>query len=576
VLTKTGILIHAYCKNRQKYLFLQSHTSALSTALPVLQFCIVRSFLKSGIPSNYKPSVMNPIIKEKIKHVVVLMFENRSFDHLLGAMPGVNGLFDAEGRPRQDVYNLTDPLNPPGNDNPKHLPFAIRPGVSERTYIINPNHGFAGVMADLYGPGTTGVILGQPLNSPYRTYPEINSGFIHTNNVPAGLPPEYPEQYSVMAYFEWESMKVFHRLAKEFVVCDNWFCDFPGHTNPNRAFMHCATTGHMTMDSNTTEVFEPTIFERLESMDKDWKMYIPSNGDLADTTFLNNLVNSKKWPERADNCTDVLLSQFCSDVQLGQLPFYSFICPWAFGGHDPSMHPVSAVEAGENLLAGVYHALRNSPHWEDTLLIVNFDENGGLYDHVRPPAVMPPYPGKAHETVQEASRPYLFDYTSLGPRIPVLLISPWLDKGIDSTRLQNTSILRFLFDLASGFRAHSYLTERDLCAGSVAIALEDHLRQTMREDCPEALPVYQGFVFQDGICNTTGPTEAELQSPPADYIVEIAMEYVTGLPGHPDSNKMVYKPFATTRELLAYLQERKDAAQTYYAAWTNPGKSVAG
>lgn len=507
---------------------------------------------------------MNPLIKEKIKHVVVLMFENRSFDHLLGAMPEVNGLFDEQGL-KQDVYNLCDPLKPPGPDNLKQLPFPITPGISERTYIRNPNHSFAGVMADLYGPGTIGVIRGEALHPPCKTYPATNSGFIHTNYVQAG-PPGYPEQYSVMAYFEWESMQVFHRLAKEFVVCDNWFCDFPGHTNPNRAFMHCATTGHMLMDCNTSDVFEPTIFERLESMDKDWKMYMPAATDIADTAFLNNLVNSKKWPAHPDNCTDVLLSQFCTDVQLGQLPFYSFICPWKFCGQDPSMHPASPVEAGENLLAGVYLVLRNSSLWENTLLIVNFDENGGLYDHVRPPAVTPPYPGENCEMVSEGSRPYLFDYSTLGPRIPVLLISPWLNKGIDSTRLQNTSILRFLFDLASGFTAPSYLTERDLNASSVALALENHFRSTAREDCPEALPVYENFVFHDGICNTINPTEPELQSAPADYIVEIAMEYVVGLPGHPDSNKIVQKQFATTRDLLAYLQERKEAARVYYTA----------
>jgi len=519
----------------------------------------------------------------KIKHVVVLMFENRSFDHLLGDMPGVNGLFDANGKLKKDIYNSTDPLH---HSSDPQLPFPIAPGAVELEYIPDSkgapsfNHAFTAMLTDLYGPDTTAVIDGKPRGNHPHTFPPTNSGFVTMNDFQTGT----NNQYSVMCYFKWGSMKVFHKLASEFLVCDNWHCDMPGHTAPNRAFMHCATTGSLGIDDkddanenyplpvNPPMVFKPTIFEKLESFDQTWKMYYTVGSNL-DTDFLNAVVANQMWTgadQLQTNCTGVPLFQFCADVEKGNLPFYSFIM--CFNDvHDTSMHPQAPVEAGENLLAGVYNVLRNSPYWEDTLLVVNFDENGGMYDHVQPLKTKPPYPGVAPDVWYTGGQEYKFDYSILGVRIPVLLISPWLNKGIDNAQFQNTSVVRYLQNKASASSTTGgqnepvpYLTHRDLHANSIELAFDEFGLEKMRTDCTKKLETYPNTVFADGIGTIITATDEQLAAPPPAYLEELTKEYIGGLPGHPDSGKPITRHFATISEMRAYVAERRAAARADY------------
>jgi phospholipase C len=508
-----------------------------------------------------------------------MMFENRSFDHILGAMPGVNGLFDSNGKVKEGIYNSPDPLDPNAT---QQVPFPIAPGVLEQTYIVNGDHDFTSMLTDLAGPGTTGVINGQPQNNPSPTYPSINSGFVYINNEQKGG-NGYPVQYPVMSYFEWGSMKVFHTLASQFVVCDNWFCDMPGHTAPNRAFMHCATTGDLQIDDTDAAneqwpsppgaamVNTESIFERLETFGNTWKMYIPGdlnyiNSNNLDTDYLNPTVASQYWEtnnQLQTNCTDVPLSQFCTDANAGNLPTYSFIMCWDHPNPDTSMHPSTFVEAGENLLAGVYNTLKNSPCWNDTLLVVNFDENGGLYDHVVPPKVTPPNPGDAPQTTYLNGQAYSFDYSMLGFRIPVILISPWLQAGIESQQLQNTSILRFLQDQFCDDQ--SSLTQRDATAPSIQAVFDDFGLSAARTDCPD-MQTYANNPYQNGICDPQHVSEDMLQAPPADYMVVNTLDYLRGLPGHRDSWQRIKRHFNTRKELMDYAIERKKAAKEYFRA----------
>lgn len=527
-----------------------------------------------------------------IKRVVVLMFENRSFDHLLGAMPGVNGLFDAQGALKPEIYNSPDPTAPPAAGQ-RQVPFPITPGPLEHTYTVNGDHDFDAMMTDLAGPGTTGVAGGLPQANPWPTYPTTNSGFVRANPEDLGTPAQHP----VMSYFAWGSMQVFHQLAQEFVVCDNWFCDMPSHTAPNRAFMHCATTGDLQIDNNDAAneqdpngqepssgmVNQVTIFERLEQYGHTWKMYLPgglndtpSHNNL-DTDYLNLTVSQRYWTHSTKyqtNCTDVPLTQFYQDVQNHDLPTYSFIMCWDHPQKcDTSMHPYSSVMPGENLLAAVYNALRQSRCWDDTLLIVNFDENGGLYDHVRPPRAVPPFPEAAAQQTVINGTTYSFDYSILGFRIPTLLISPWLRAGIESQQLQNTSILRFLQDqfCATGAQP-SFLTQRDRFANSLQVAFDDLALLAPRPDCLASVTPYPDAPYAEGLASPPAVTPAQRQTPPAPYLVDMALEYVRGLPGHPDTGRRVAPSFATTQQLLDYVAERRQAA----LATTQPQPVAAG
>jgi phospholipase C len=540
-----------------------------------------------------------------IQHVIVLMFENRSFDHLLGAMPGVDGVLDTNGNLKPDLYNTMNPLQAPdANSNPATYMTGIVPGVSpdpasqpnyEAQIITNDfNHAFGdGMVHDLFGPGATGIIGGQPQNAPAITFPPVNSGFLSTPGEDGTNPNNGP---GALTYFEWPSMQVFHTLAQSFVVCDAWHCDTPGHTAPNRAFMHCATTGDLGIDDNdavgrTNMVNRLTIFERIQQKGQTWKMYWP--GSNCDTNWLNEQVLSQQYDKNDPtgfNVTNVPIANFFTDLTNGTLAFYSFIMCWRHGT-DTSMHPYSLVEAGENFLACVYNALNQSAYWGNTLLIVNFDENGGMYDHQSvPTTVAPDFDPNSDNRIsgqlpvpesppvwswnsQITGVTYSFDFTALGVRTPVLLISPWLQAGVCNTQYQTTSILRFLQDLLPRpLNTEPYsLTQRDLNAPSIAPVFDysQFGASAIRTDCPSNIPGYTNSArYPKTICcseltSDTHPTPEQLAAVPAPYLVKMTRKYLGPLPGHPDSGKPLTRSFATVGEMEAYSKERMDAALAY-------------
>jgi phospholipase C len=528
-----------------------------------------------------------------IKHVIVLMFENRSFDHILGAMPGVDGVLDDNGA-KPDIYNTMRPLEQPGVNNPATTPTGIVPGVSpdpakqpdyEKQRIPHDfNHDFGdGNTHDLFGPGTTGIIGGQPQNNA-ATFPSINSGFLSTPE-PSKSDPDQKNGPGVMTYFKWQSMQVFHTLAQSFVVCDAWHCDMPGHTSPNRAFMHCATTGDLGINDDdavgaTNMVNRLTIFERIQQKGGTWKMYWP--GANCDTNWLNEQVLSQQYDgadPAASNVTNVPIANFFTDLTNGTLPFYSFIMCWNEIGSDTSMHPDSLVEAGENLLACVYNALNQSPYWGNTLLIVNFDENGGMYDHKPVPTTVAPDfdPNNGQQPPvwtwksSITNVTYSFDFSVLGARIPVMLISPWLQAGVCNTQYQNTSILRFLQDMLPNKAEPYWLTRRDQTAPSIAPVFDysQFGASAIRNDCPSNIQGYANSTMYpctidcSDLTSDVAPTEEQLAAAPAPHLVKITRQYLGPLPGHPDSGKPLTRTFATVGEMRAYSKERMDAALTY-------------
>ncbi|HYH67610.1 MAG TPA: alkaline phosphatase family protein, partial [Urbifossiella sp.] len=512
------------------------------------------------------------------------MFENRSFDHILGAMPGVNGLL-VGGAVGPDFYNTMNPTQEMGGDNPATWPVPIVPSATpyptlptESDLISHDfNHDFGdGMSQDLYGPGTTGVIGGQPQGNPAVTYPATNSGFLSTVAYNVGTSQHPVNGNGALSYFAWESLQVFHTLAKAFLVCDAWHCDMPGHTAPNRAFMHCATTGTLRIDDNdgiSSMVNELTVFERIHQTGQTWKVYWP--GANLDTDWLNEQVMSQLYDENdptAFNVTKVPIKNFFTDLQTGQLPFYSFVMCWNDGPRDTSMHPASQVEPGEDMLACVYNALRASPYWANTLLVVNFDENGGMYDHVAVPRTTPPVGGSPVSTwdSQYTGRTYSFDFSVLGVRTPVLLISPWLNAGVCGTQYQNTSVLRFLQDKLP--RANPadpyYLTGRDLAAPSLAPVFDyDQFgMREMRADCPSNITTYGGLDACTQFWADITPTAESLAAPPAPHAARLTRTYLAPLPGHPDSGKPLTRDFATVGEMRAYADERRAAALAYVRA----------
>jgi phospholipase C len=449
-------------------------------------------------------------IAQQIKHVVVLMFENRSFDHVFGAFPAANGLLDGNDRPLPQCYNLFDPTNSPSASNPKVLPVPITPDV-ELKHDFDHEFG-AGMMFELFGPGTTGWQDGHPLTPPAATWPSTNSGFVSTKAYNADPSGHTPNGVQAMSYFPYGALQVLHPLASEFVLCDNWFCDTPGHTLLNRFFMHTAQTpgGYLSDDQSKTSG-DQTIFDQITGTERfDWKIYSPNQH--LDSSFLDRIRNSP--------FTGRPITEFAADAAGGTLPFYSFLMCWSDGA-DTSMHPPSDIRAGENYLAAVYKSLRNGPKWNETLFIVTFDENGGMYDHVVPPLTIAPNSNLGQDRDTNVDLLFTFDFTLLGPRVPAILVSPWLRRGIASTQYQNTSILRFLQTLIGA----PGLTARDANAPVFDGLFAAYGLQQPRTDCPVSFPAYSGLPYPDGDLSKPPAVRADAALKPLPYAKELAQMY---------------------------------------------------
>jgi phospholipase C len=566
---------------------------------------------------------MNSDIVNNIRHVVVLMMENRSFDHLFGDFPGVNGI--TSGLPNLLFPNL--------ENSPAYPPYPVnvtaQPNPTPNDGLFDPGHGFGAMMTDIFGPSAigythaTGPISTTGTYSPPPYGPAVMGGFVNTNNV-----MDANDNATVMSYFQYlpdgspGRLNVLHTLAENYVLCDNWFCDTPSMTMPNRNFVHLATNrGYNDFNPQSyvgpgrpegeeqeyaPNLYDtPTIYKLLDTMlpntiGSNWAMYGFPGDEYDSAVFsytspafvgdipLPNFVNANRS-----------IFDFPIDVLTGNLPFYTFIMPsllfgsiWAAGN---SMHPNGDVRLGENLIASLYNVLRNSPIWNDTLLIVTFDENGGIYDHVMPPVNI-----TAPDTYKYFGiNGQVFDYTMLGPRIPALLISPWVQKRvICSDQLQNTSILRFVEDLvaAQTDQPASSLTRRDGTAPSFENS--DIWTTSARTCCPETIALYGGFPHWGTTLTDphgdpwgTGPEPHNYAGPytgpyipanppvgldstedPGHFVAEgsaayqFAKEYCAYYPGHPDSGQPLSRKFRSLRDLRDYMTERRRAARNHYHA----------
>lgn len=374
---------------------------------------------------------------DEIKHVVVLMLENRSFDQMLGCMrsirPGIDGVDPAHPMCNPDLPSTNPPI-------------CQAPSVA-RTIKDDPNHDLSNVLRQI-ADGCQGFI----------------SDFAH--RFPGSGTPERSE---VMGYYSHGFLSVLHRLADSFTVCDRWFSSLPGPTWPNRFFVHSGTClGQITMPQgvwhpNLHIYDQVTVYDRLEERKIGWKIYY---GDVPQSLVLTRL-----WqhPFSFDH-----MSAFFSDAagNENQFPQYSFIEPTYFGDGQNDQHPPTDVVKGEALLAQIYNALRsNEALWSTTLFIVVYDEHGGFADHVYPTA-----------TVAPDNHTEEFAFNQFGVRVPAILISPWFDAGEIRTTFDHTSLLKYLTEKWS----LSPLGLRTAAANSFAVS-----RKSLRDDAPTSIPVPQ-------------------------------------------------------------------------------------
>jgi phospholipase C len=387
-----------------------------------------------------------------VQHVVVLMLENRSFDHMLGAMksqiPSLNGLDGTQ-------WNPEDASNP-----------VVRVPVSTDADFtdpdVDPSHWTPDVLDQIYSVYKCGT---KPPDLP-AVGPNMSfvANYSYRNN------SSFPEAHKIMRCFAPGKLPALTTLASEFAVCDAWYSSMPGQTWPNRMFVHAATSDG-NIDNKLYDYDIDTIYHRLGDASRSWKIYFH---DIPQALALKRLrVDALKERFR-------LFHEFLEDAQEGSLPDYSFIEPryydFAFKKAN-DQHPNHDVSLGDVLIADVYEAVRNSPLWEQTLLVIVWDEHGGIYDHAFPSQPRVPCPdGKV-----SVDPPFNFDL--LGVRVPAILISPYIPKGaVDHTQYEHASVpatLKKLFGLSA------FLTQRDAAANTFESMIS--LDQP-RTDTPATLP----------------------------------------------------------------------------------------
>jgi len=385
-----------------------------------------------------------------INHIVVLMLENRSFDHMLGFLYSDNGNVSPSG---QQFEGLTGQESNPDGSGGSVQVFQIQ-ASDANAYLMpgaDPGEGYSATNSQLFGSVTAPT---PPVAS--------NNGFVTDYSYTLGW--ESKEGWSIvtgttasdiMGMFTPETLPVLSALAKGFAVCDFWFASAPTETLPNRAFV-CAATSQGHMDDKTKSYTCPSIFGSLSSNNVSWSVYGYDTSPLTRNDFPDVL--------KADDSHFGQFPDFQSAAADGSLASYVFLEP-SFDANGNSQHPNYNVAAGEQLIHDVYYALRNGPNWNQTLLIITYDEHGGCYDHVAPPSGAVPPDDSAGE--------YGFDFTRFGVRVPTVLVSPLIPPGIvfrvpdGATPFDHTSILK---TIENRWNVPA-LTARDAAAVDVSAAL---------------------------------------------------------------------------------------------------------
>lgn len=361
----------------------------------------------------------NATCPDPIRHIVVLMMENRSFDHMLG-----------------DATKIYPELEGIPQSGPKYRNTSSKSGKSYEQQPIATDT----VSVDL--PHENADTLKQLCKGTANPM----GGFVDAYVAVPGVSEKNKGQVDqVMAYFPLgdtpagDALPALHALARNFLVCDHWFSSMPGPTWPNRFFIHSGTClGHVHMPSRQQPQYmylydQDTVYDRLDKAGRKWRIYhqgVPQS-----------IVMQHMWAEFGislftDNYDS--MDGFYDDAKgdEAKFPEYVFIEPSYFGQTENDQHPPTGVTPGDQLIANVYNAIRaNEALWKSTLLIVTYDEHGGFFDHVPPPPTVAP-DGNTKE----------YDFKQLGVRVPTILVSPWVERGVCKTQFDHTSVLRYACD----------------------------------------------------------------------------------------------------------------------------------
>jgi phospholipase C len=360
-----------------------------------------------------------------INHVVVLMLENRSFDHMLGYLYADTGNVSPSGQPFEGLTGKESCPDSKGNPVPV---FQVSPSTPSAYFMpgADPGEGYKATNHQLWGHdippagGTPATMQGFVADFASTITRETNAGWTIVPGTTAS---------DIMGCFTPQALPVLSALARGYAVCDHWYASLPTETMPNRAFALAGTSqGHM--DDHTKTFTCPSIFGSLTKAGVSWRVFGYTAPPLTKSNFPDI--------SAADPSHFGVFNDFKAAAAAGTLPAFTFLEPgWSSTGN--SQHPNYDVALGEQLIHDVYEALRTGPGWNQTLFVLTYDEHGGCYDHVPPPWGATPPDNSAGE--------FGFGFDRFGVRVPTVLVSPLIAPGTvyrvpAGTPLDHTSVLK--------------------------------------------------------------------------------------------------------------------------------------
>ena len=416
------------------------------------------------------------VVRPAVKHIFVLMLENRSFDHMLG-FSGITGADAATGKP-----TAINGLKGTESNSFNGKTYTVQRGAAN-IMQHDPPHEFENVVTQLCGPGAAYPSGG--------AYPQVNnSGFAAAYGSTVHGDPS-----DVMKCYSPEQLPVLTALAREFVVCDNWYASIPGPTFPNRMFAHAASSGGLDHSPSDWEIFKweelsafdfkhGNIFNALGAAKLKYRIYAGDDFPMVGALHTETAVQGQPYSQITYNIFGI--DNFAKDLSANTFdcqyvfiePSYDVLNQYKDG---TSQHPLGDVTRGEALIKSVYEAIRNSPVWENSVLIITWDEHGGFYDHAvagsQEHAVAPGDTAPNSEHNQHG-----FTFQQFGPRVPAVVISPLIPRNLIDHRIYDHSSIPATVERTFNVAP---LTNRDKIANSVNTLATLPVPRT---DAPARLP----------------------------------------------------------------------------------------
>ena len=435
---------------------------------------------------------LDPRSEPGFDHVVTVMFENRSFDNILGlaySADEIAGGIDFDGLADKSFTNTTAD----GRSSTTHAYIGDTDEIMRHPQP-DPGEHYPHVNTQLYGiidPPSNAELFANPIAAPFNAPPigldPAMSGFledyiVNYRELKEGAQPTEEEYRVIMGGFTPEMLPVFSTIARGFAVFDRWFAGVPSQTFPNRSFFHASTSHGFVTNKNLGGYDKwidapatPTVFNRLEEAGLSWRVYYDEQQMVSFTGVLHAAVLQPYWKSNFRS-----MEQFHDDAAKGHLPAYSFIeprmifnhndmhPPWGtlregeFGGEKVYNSAPSDVRAGEALMHSIYTSIRGSRNETgsnalNTALLITFDEHGGTFDHVPPPAAVPP-------TRTAVAGEMGFTFERLGLRVPSILVSAYTEENtVVHDQLHHGSLIATLNRL----HGLAPLTRRDAEANTV-------------------------------------------------------------------------------------------------------------